>query len=160
MKAINRIVEKCHIFIAFVPTVILALLTYIQVIKNVDSIVSDLISVMAVVIGVYGIYIGVVISLQESNLFKRIRDELKINIEEKIFTKLRNQMLIAVLTIIYSLGVKIFPKTGNLVFDTIGLSIWYYLISIVFINIFWIVIFFTNVSKKQNQTVTKRKTSS
>lgn len=156
IKAMIKIVEKSHIIIAIILAFILISLTWFEIIKKTYNISSDIISVMAVVIGVYGIYIGVVISLQESNLFKRIRNELNINIEEKLFLKLRNQMAVAVLVIVYSLGIKIVPSSGNILIDMMGLLIWYFLIFEVFINVLLIIVLFTNISKKQNKSVPRR----
>jgi Flp pilus assembly pilin Flp len=104
-------------------SLVVCTLFYFGLLTNVKSIMGYAVSFASIVIGVMGVFLSLLITLAESDVFKRIRTFFP-TIETKLYRSFRSQINYALLVVLISIAITGASTFSNKWLAMIGLFIW------------------------------------
>lgn len=77
----------------------------------------------SIIIGVLGVFLTLLITLQESPIFERLRDYFP-TIQKRLFIWLRSQIWTGITVVLFSVVITVMPNSPNRVVSSIVLAVW------------------------------------
>lgn len=149
--------EKHSIIISILIGLSVSGLYYINFIVNIRQAVGNVITFSSIVIGVNGVFLTLIITLQESPAFKRLRDIMP-TFEERLYISLRTQIQYGLILVTLSIVINLMPPSPHKLLSTFGVSVWFTFFSLMTIGSFVSVKLVTdiivknfNIPKKQRR---------
>lgn len=99
------------------------ILYYFGLISNIRNSLGNIITFASIIIGVLGVFLTLLITLQESPIFERLREYFP-TIQKRLFIWLRSQMWTGIAVVLFSVVITIVPNLSNRLVKTVGCSIW------------------------------------
>lgn len=115
--------EKYTVLICIILGVLSGLAYFLGYITNIRSTVGNVITFSSIVIGVNGVFLTLVITLQESPVFERLKDIMP-TFQTKLYVSLRTQIQLGLFVVSLSIFISLLPKSPSIIFSAIGVGIW------------------------------------
>ena len=148
--------EKYSIPLSIVASILIGFLYYQGLIVNIRAVTSNIVTFASIVIGVNGIFLTLIITLQESPAFIRLR-ELFPSFQTKLYLSLRNQIIYGLVVVIISILINLLPPSPNIYFSALGVTVWFVFFFLMSIGSFISVKLVTDIIVKNFNITTRKK---
>lgn len=147
---------KYHIQFCVFLGVISGLIYFFGYIVNMKNVVSNAINFASIVIGVTGVFLTLIVTLQESPVFERLRSFFP-NIQTKLYRTLQWQINYGLILVMQSIIAISLPEIPNKLLSSIGVAIWFTFFWLVSLGSFYCVKLVTDLVVKNFNIPTKNK---
>lgn len=120
----EKLWEKYSIIISLFASIIIGYLYFKGMVVNIRSVTSNIVTFASIVIGVNGVFLTLIITLQESPAFIRLR-EIFPAFQTRLYVSLRNQIAYGLIVVLISIVINLLPPSPNIYLSVIGVSIWF-----------------------------------
>ncbi|MEK4495107.1 hypothetical protein [Ureibacillus sp. FSL W8-0352] len=148
--------EKYSIPLSIVASILIGFLYYKGLIVNIRAVTSNIVTFASIVIGVNGVFLTLIITLQESPAFIRLR-ELFPSFQTKLYLSLRNQIIYGLVVVIISILINLLPPSPNIYFSVLGVTVWFVFFFLMSIGSFISVKLVTDIIVKNFNITTRKK---
>ena len=148
--------EKYSIPLSIVASILIGFLYYQGLIVNIRAVTSNIVTFASIVIGVNGVFLTLIITLQESPAFIRLR-ELFPSFQTKLYLSLRNQIIYGLVVVIISILINLLPPSPNIYFSALGVTVWFVFFFLMSIGSFISVKLVTDIIVKNFNITTRKK---
>lgn len=148
--------EKYSIPLSIVASILIGFLYYKGLIVNIRAVTSNIVTFASIVIGVNGVFLTLIITLQESPAFIRLR-ELFPSFQTKLYLSLRNQIIYGLVVVIISILINLLPPSSNIYFSVLGVTVWFVFFFLMSIGSFISVKLVTDIIVKNFNITTRKK---
>lgn len=121
---------KYYLLICIFFGSVVGLLHYFRFIENVRDMVANAINFGSIVIGVTGVFLTLIVTLQESPVFERLKQFFP-SIQTKLYRTLQWQIYFSLILVIMSILIISMPAAPLRIFASLGVTIWF--------TFFWLV---------------------
>jgi hypothetical protein len=146
---------KHSLWLCVVLGIVTGVLHYIGWITNIRSSTSNVVTFASIVIGIMGVFLTLIITLQESPVFKRLGQYLPA-IQTKLYLSLRSQINYGLSVVILSILINSMPAAPEKYLASIGVTIWFTLFWLMTLGSFYSVKLITDLIVK-NFNIDSRK---
>lgn len=126
-KIFNKIEDiwlKHSLLICIVLSIITGILHYYGWVTNIRSSTSNVVTFASIVIGVSGVFLTLIITLQESPVFNRLRQYFP-TVQTKLYVSFRTQINHGLIVVILSIIINSLPPAPIKYLASIGVAIWF-----------------------------------
>ncbi|WP_391203229.1 hypothetical protein [Psychrobacillus sp. L4] len=117
--------EKYSFAISFLVSILVGVLYFWGWINNIRSVTGNVVTFASIVIGVNGVFLTLVITLQESPAFQRLKDIFP-PFQAKLYTCLRDQIITGLVVVLISIIINFLPPSPSPYLSIFGVCIWFY----------------------------------
>lgn len=139
--------EKHKIIISILLGIIVGILYFFGYIRNVREVTGTIVTFASIVIGVNGVFLTLVITLQESPAFERLKVVFPA-FQKKLYISLRNQINFGLMMVVVSIIIYMLPPSPSKYLSAIGVAIWFQFLSLTCIGSFFSVKLVTDIIVK------------
>ncbi|ARF70585.1 hypothetical protein B7C51_19350 [Paenibacillus larvae subsp. pulvifaciens] len=139
--------ERNKVYICLVLGCITGLLYYLGILVNIRSTMSNMITFSSIVIGVNGVFLTLLITLQESPAFERLRIILP-SFQTRLFTSLRSQIQYGLVVVMLSIIISMLPITKIKILSAIGVAMYFFFFWLMTFGSFYTVKLVTDIIVK------------
>ncbi|WP_339286658.1 hypothetical protein [Paenibacillus sp. FSL R5-0486] len=144
-----------HSFLICVGLGILSgILHYFGLLTNVRTVAGSVVSFASIVIGVSGVFLTLIITLQESPAFSRLREFFP-TFQKSLYTSLKSQISYGLIVVILSIIITALPPAPFKILASIGVTTWFYFFWYMSLGSFYSVKLITDIIVK-NFDIPKR----
>ena len=149
--------EKHSYKITIFISLIVGVLYYFEIISNLRSVLSDVIAFSSIVVGINGVFITLVISINTTSAFVRLKKILP-GFENRLFRLLKTQVMVGLTVVILSILISLLPYSNSKIFSAIGTSIWSFFFVLMAIGSFFTMNLVMNLitANEEDPTTNKR----
>lgn len=133
-------------------------LYYFNILGNIRFTISNMITFSSIVIGVNGVFLTLLITLQESPAFKRLK-EIFPSFQISLFTSLKTQIQYGLIVVMLSIFISMLPNSPSIILSAIGISIYFSFFWLMTLGSFYSVKLVTDIIVK-NFKIPKRNSRS
>jgi len=119
-------------------------LHYFGLIANIRVVTGSVVNFASIVIGVSGVFLTLIITLQESPAFNRLREFFP-HFQTNLYTSLRNQIGFGLLVVILSIVITSMPPAPYKWLASIGVAIWFFFFWLLSLGSFYSVNLITDI---------------
>ncbi|SEI91352.1 hypothetical protein SAMN04488127_0774 [Bhargavaea ginsengi] len=141
--------------ISFLMGIAMGILYYLGVLENIRSTLGNAITFSSIVIGVNGVFLTLVITLQESLAFTRLKAIMP-SFQTRLYLSLRNQIQYGLVTVIISIGISVLPYSPHKFYSAIGVSVFFTFFWIMTLGSFYTVKLVTDIIVKNFDPPTRK----
>ncbi|MEH7436742.1 hypothetical protein V7182_04530 [Neobacillus drentensis] len=152
----EEIWERYSVIISILVGILFGVFYKFGFVTNVRSVTGNIVMLASIVIGVNGVFLTLVITLQESPAFLRLREFFP-TFQERLYISLRNQIHYALVVVIISIFINILPPSPNIYFSSIGVSIWFIFFTLMGVGSFISVKLVTDIIVKSFDLPTRKR---
>ncbi|URM31594.1 hypothetical protein LLY41_14325 [Cytobacillus firmus] len=120
----EKVWEKYNIYLSVIAGVLVGYLYQQGFIVNIRSVTGNIVTFASIVIGVNGVFLTLIITLQESPAFIRLR-EIFPSFQKKLYISLRNQINYGLIVVVISIIINFLPPSPNKYLSAVGVGIWF-----------------------------------
>ncbi len=124
IEKMEKLWETRKILLCLCLGIITGVLYYFGILKNIRFAMSNLITFSSIVIGVNGVFLTLLITLQESPAFARLKEVFP-TFQKKIFTSLRTQIQYGLIVVMLSILISMLPNSPSIILSSIGASFYF-----------------------------------
>lgn len=158
-KALDSIEDfwvKHSILLCFFLGLAAGVVHFFEYIQNVREMAGDAINFSSIVIGVTGVFLTLIVTLQESPVFERLRKFFP-SVQITLYKTLQKQIYYGLLLVIMSVLIKSLPASPYKILSSIGVSIWFTLFWLVSLGAFYTIKLVTDLVVKNFDLPTTNK---
>lgn len=152
---IEKIWEKHSIVICIILGLITGVLYYFNLISNIRNTLGNVITFSSIVIGVNGVFLTLIITLQESPAFKRLRDIMP-SFQKRLYISLRSQIQFGLLSVIISIFISLLPTSPHKTLSAIGVAVFFVVFWLMTLGSFYTVKLVTDIIVKNFNIPTRK----
>lgn len=145
---------------AFYMCIVLGAVTgslhYFGFIVNIRTSTANIITFASIVIGVTGVFLTLLITLQESPVFERLRTIFPM-FQTKLYTSLRTQINYSLVVVILSIAINSMPPAPYKWLASIGVGVWFTYFWAMSLGAFYSVKLITDIIVKNFNIPTRRR---
>ncbi|WP_234032878.1 hypothetical protein [Paenibacillus faecalis] len=146
---------KYSIFICIGLGILSGVLHYFGFLTNVRTLAGNVVNFASIVVGVTGVFLTLVITLQESPAFSRLKEFFPA-FQKSLYLGLKSQISYGLLVVILSIVITALPPAPFKILASIGVCIWFFFFWKMSLGAFYIVKLITDIIVK-NFEIPKRK---
>lgn len=154
LKKIEPLWEQYSLWICVILGVLTGVLYYFQLLVNIRQTIGNMITFSSIVIGVNGVFLTLLITLQESPAFERLR-EIFPTFQTSLYTGLKSQIQYGLVVVTLSIVISMLPESPNIYLSALGISIYFFFFWLMTIGSFYTVKLVTDIIVK-NFNIPKR----
>lgn len=124
LNKIEDIWVKYSIVICVLLSVATGIFHYYGWITNIRSSTANVVTFASIVIGVSGVFLTLIITLQESPAFSRLRAHLP-TIQKNLYKSLRTQINYGLIVVMLSIAINGLPAAPYKYLASIGVGVWF-----------------------------------
>jgi hypothetical protein len=147
--------EKHSIPLSIAASILIGFFYYKGLIVNIRVVTSTIVTFASIVIGVNGVFLTLIITLQESPAFVRLREFFP-SFQTKLYLSLRNQIVYGLIVVIISIAINLLPASPSIYFSVFGVTIWFIFFFLMSIGSFISVKLVTDIIVKNFNIPTRR----
>ncbi|WP_099157257.1 hypothetical protein [Virgibacillus ndiopensis] len=117
--------EKYSLIICIVLGLVTASFYYFYLIDGIRNTVSNVITFSSIVIGVNGVFLTLLITLQESPAFARLKHVMP-SFQSRLYISLRKLIHHGLIVVTISIIITLLPPSPGRIYSAIGVGIWFY----------------------------------
>ena len=136
--------------------------TKLNFIRSIRNCTGDIISISSILLGILGVFVGLLISLRDSDFIKLINKYMEEDAFKFLLEYFRNQFVIKIIFIFVTVVIDFAPAINNklLFIKHVGISIWSVLFLLTLWGTFYIVDLIVNFELKDYSLKNKKEESS
>jgi hypothetical protein len=154
LLVVEKVWEKHSVVICIILGLITGILYYFNLLSNIRNTVGNVITFSSIVIGVNGVFLTLLITLQESPAFKRLK-EIMPSFQTRLYLNLRTQIQFGLLTVIISIVISLLPYSPHKAFSAVGVSIFFIVFWLMTLGSFYTVKLVTDIIVKNFKIPTR-----
>jgi cobalamin synthase len=116
--------EKYSSYITLVGGVIIGILYFLGFVTNIRTVTANIVTFGSIVIGVNGVFLTLIITLQESPAFVRLKEVFP-SFQTRLYISLRNQISYGLIVVMISIIINLLPPSPSIYLSAFGVSIWF-----------------------------------
>jgi len=116
---------KYSVYICVILGLFSGVLHFFGLLVNVRQSTANIVTFASIVIGVTGVFLTLLITLQESPVFQRLREFFPA-IQTKLYTSLRSLINHGLIVVILSIGINSMPPSPYKWLASLGVTVWFY----------------------------------
>lgn len=151
MDRVYNFLEDCWEKYKFIISAILGVIIGVLYLKgylvNVRGVTGTIVTFASIVIGVNGVFLTLVITLQESPAFERLKSIFP-SFQKKLYISLRNQINFSLVVVILSIVINMLPPSPSIYLSALGVAIWFKFFMLTCIGSFFSVKLVTDIIVK------------
>lgn len=153
---LDSIWEKHSIFISLIVCLIVGVLYYFDFVTNIRMVTGNIVMFASIVIGVNGVFLTLIITLQESPAFTRLKEFFP-DFQIRLYTSLRNQINFGILVVAISILINLLPPSPSRYLSAFGVSVWFFFFTLMGVGSFFSVKLVTDIIIKNFNIPTRNK---
>ncbi|MDN4523172.1 hypothetical protein [Fictibacillus fluitans] len=127
--------EKNSLYLSVLAGIVIGYLYYRGYLVNIRSVTGNIVTFASIVIGVNGVFLTLIITLQESPAFVRLK-EIFPDFQHRLYVSLRNQINFGLLVVLISIIINLLPPSPSKYLSSIGVGIWFIFFSLMGVGSF------------------------
>lgn len=155
LLVVEKVWEKHSVVICIMLGFLTGVLYYFNLLSNLRNTLGNVITFSSIVIGVNGVFLTLLITLQESPAFKRLK-EIMPSFQSRLYLSLRTQIQFGLLTVIISIIISLLPNSPHKVFSAIGVTIFFIFFWLMTLGSFYTVKLVTDIIVKNFKIPTRK----
>lgn len=128
---------------------------YFGFITNIRTVTGNVVNFASIVIGVSGVFLTLVITLQESPVFARLKEFFP-SFQKNLYLGLKNQISFGLFVVILSIVITALPPAPYKFLATIGVTIWFFFFWYMSLGSFYTVKLVTDIIVKNFELPTRK----
>lgn len=117
--------ERYSFIISFISCIGVGILYFQGYVTNIRMVTGNVVMFASMVVAVNGVFLTLVITLQESPAFNRLK-EIFPSFQKKLYLSLRNQINHGILVVAISIIINVLPPSPSKYLSSLGVSIWFF----------------------------------
>lgn len=146
--------EKHSFAISFIICVFVGILYFNGLVTNIRMVTGNVVMFASMVVAVNGVFLTLIITLQESSAFIRIKGIFP-DFQKKLYLSLRDQIHFGILVVAMSILINILPPSPNKYLSSIGVGVWFFFFTLMGVGSFFSVKLVTDIIVKNFKTPTR-----
>lgn len=147
--------EKHSTYISLLVAVAITVLFILGFITNIRNVTENIINFASIIIGVNGVFLTLIITLQESAAFIRLKEFFP-NFQIRLYISLRDQIGNGLTVVLISIAINLMPPSPSIYLSGIGVLVWFYFFVKMFIGSFVSVKLVTDIIVKNFDMPSKK----
>lgn len=116
--------EKYSIYISVLAGWLIGFLYFKGLVMNIRTVTANIVTFASIVIGVNGVFLTLIITLQESPAFLRLK-EIFPSFQTKLYKGLRNQISFGLIVVMISIVINLLPPSPSIYLSAFGVAVWF-----------------------------------
>lgn len=109
--------------ISFIFGLVTGVLFYFGYVTNVRNSIGNVVTFASIIIGILGVFLTLLITLQESLVFKRLKEHFP-KTNQSLYLWLRSQIWTGMIVVLLSVIISVLPPSPNKALSTIAVVVW------------------------------------
>lgn len=120
----EKLWERFFLVISILAGVLFGILYNFGILTNIRTVTGNIVSFASIVIAVNGVFLTLIITLQESPAFIRLK-EIFPSFQKRLYISLRNQINYGLVVVVISIIINFLPPSPSKYLSSIGVGIWF-----------------------------------